>query len=87
MATAPRFLALQEHAQSVDTCVAHADLAGPIKPKSIGGMEYVLVFVDAWTQYVFALQCKKTSDVPTLLIYLLQLLACALQRMMHFVSL
>ena len=77
VANVPRFRGIYEHGKELDANVKyageafHADLTGPMV-KGIGGMKYVLVVVDAWSRYVFAFPCKTKSQVPNLLVYLLE---------------
>ena len=50
----------------------HADVAGPVVPTGIGGVEYVLAAVDGWSRFLWALPMKKKSQTSRLLALLVQ---------------
>ena len=47
--------------------LVHTDLAGPIKPASQGGREYILTFLNEKTKMSWVYLLKKKSEVPAVL--------------------
>jgi hypothetical protein len=43
--------------------IVHSDVMGPMKPKSKGGAQYVLIFVDDYSRYVHVYPLKSKSEV------------------------
>ena len=49
-----------------------ADVAGPISPRGIGGAKYILVAVDAYTQFLHAMPMRRKSQAASLLAHLFE---------------